>query len=159
MRSPGRSWAPRRSSACRTRSRARPSIGAQGWAWRSSSWCSSSPWASDAPPADSFAAASEARGVAARANALHRPEADALLERVGMADLAEQGCSTLAYGDAKRIELALALGTAPKLLLMDEPTAGMPMSARSGLMQLARDLARRERIAVLFTEHDMDVVF
>jgi branched-chain amino acid transport system ATP-binding protein len=106
-----------------------------------------------------IAHAGEARGVAARANALHVAEADALLGRVGMAHLAEQGCSTLAYGDAKRIELALALANAPKLLLMDEPTAGMPMSARSGLMQLAVELARRDRIAVLFTEHDMDVVF
>jgi branched-chain amino acid transport system ATP-binding protein len=106
-----------------------------------------------------FAHAGEARSVASRADALHVVEADALLERVGMTRLAKQGCSTLAYGDAKRIELALALANAPKLLLMDEPTAGMPMPARSGLMQLARDLARRDGIAVLFTEHDMDVVF
>ena len=94
-----------------------------------------------------------------RANLCHVAEADALLERVGMAALADQGCATLAYGDAKRIELALALANAPKLLLMDEPTAGMPMAARGGLMGLAVDLARSERIAVLFTEHDMDVVF
>jgi len=76
-----------------------------------------------------------------------------------MGGLADQACATLAYGDTKRIELALALANGPKLLLMDEPTAGMPMPARNSMMQLAADLARRDRLAVLFTEHDMDVVF
>src|SRR5262249_1278291 len=99
------------------------------------------------------------RSVAARATDLLVGEADALLARVGMAAVADQACATLAYGDAKRIELALALANAPKLLLMDEPTAGMPLPARSTVMQLAADLARRDRLAVLFTEHDMDVVF
>jgi branched-chain amino acid transport system ATP-binding protein len=99
------------------------------------------------------------RGIAARAADLRIAEADALLERVGVAALADQGCATLAYGDSKRVELALALANAPRLLLMDEPTAGMPMRTRGGLMQLAADLARRDSVAVLFTEHDMDVVF
>ncbi|HSS71138.1 MAG TPA: ABC transporter ATP-binding protein [Casimicrobiaceae bacterium] len=103
--------------------------------------------------------AGEQRRVTARATDLHVKEADALLERVGLAALADQGCATLAYGDAKRIELALALANAPKLLLMDEPTAGMTMSARASLMHLVAGLARTEGIAVLFTEHDMDVVF
>jgi branched-chain amino acid transport system ATP-binding protein len=88
-----------------------------------------------------------------------RAEADALLERVRMTRFAAQGCATLAYGDAKRVELALALAGAPRLLLMDEPTAGMSPRSRDRLMQLAADLARENRIAVLFTEHDMDVVF
>jgi branched-chain amino acid transport system ATP-binding protein len=99
------------------------------------------------------------RSVTARATDLLIGEADSLLARVGMSALADQPCATLAYGDAKRIELALALANAPKLLLMDEPTAGMPMPARNSVMQLAADLARRDRLAVLFTEHDMDVVF
>ena len=103
--------------------------------------------------------AGEQRRVTARATDLHVKEADALLERVGLAALADQGCATLAYGDAKRIELALALANAPKLLLMDEPTAGMTMSARASLMHLVAGLARTEGIAVLFTDHDMDVVF
>jgi branched-chain amino acid transport system ATP-binding protein len=85
--------------------------------------------------------------------------ADALLARVRMTEFAGQGCATLAYGDAKRVEIALALAGSPKLLLMDEPTAGMSPRSRSRLMQLAADLAREERIAVLFTEHDMDAVF
>jgi branched-chain amino acid transport system ATP-binding protein len=86
-------------------------------------------------------------------------QADALLERVGIAALADAHCATLAYGDAKRVELALALAGKPRLLLMDEPTAGMAPRDRSHLMALAWKLARADRIAVLFTEHDMDVVF
>ena len=86
-------------------------------------------------------------------------EADALLDRVRMSRFADQGCATLAYGDAKRVELALALAGKPRLLLMDEPTAGMSPRSRGRVMDLATGLAREQRIAVLFTEHDMDVVF
>ena len=86
-------------------------------------------------------------------------EADALLERVGMLAQAGRSCAVLAYGDLKRIELAVALANQPRLLLMDEPTAGMAPRERNALMQLAADLARDSNIAVLFTEHDMDVVF
>jgi branched-chain amino acid transport system ATP-binding protein len=86
-------------------------------------------------------------------------EADALLERVGMRRQAERPCAVLAYGDLKRVELAVALAHRPRLLLMDEPTAGMAPGERGELMQLAAALARSDRIAVLFTEHDMGVVF
>jgi len=86
-------------------------------------------------------------------------EADALLARVGMQEQAARPCAVLAYGDLKRVELAVALANRPRLLLMDEPTAGMASDERQALMQLAGALARSERIAVLFTEHDMDVVF
>jgi branched-chain amino acid transport system ATP-binding protein len=88
-----------------------------------------------------------------------RAEADALLDRVGMRAQGDRACSVLAYGDLKRIELAVALASQPTLLLMDEPTAGMAPAERSELMGLAADLARSGGIAVLFTEHDMDVVF
>ena len=98
-------------------------------------------------------------GIGARAADCKRVEAEALLERVRMTRLADRGCATLAYGDAKRVELALALAGNPRLLLMDEPTAGMSPRSRDRLMQLAAEVARAERIAVLFTEHDMDVVF
>jgi len=99
------------------------------------------------------------RAIGARATDCLRGEADALLERVRMTEFAGQGCATLAYGNAKRVELALALAAAPRLLLMDEPTAGMSPRSRGRLMELAAALARDQRIAVLFTEHDMDVVF
>ncbi len=86
-------------------------------------------------------------------------EAMQLLEKTGMDRHADHPCAELAYGDLKRVELAVALAARPRLLLMDEPTAGMATAERNELMQLIADIARRENIAVLFTEHDMDVVF
>jgi branched-chain amino acid transport system ATP-binding protein len=99
------------------------------------------------------------RSVLARARDLYVAEADVLLERVAMHDQAERVCGVLAYGDLKRVELAVALANDPRLLLMDEPTAGMAPKERIQLMELAARLARERGIAVLFTEHDMDVVF
>jgi len=91
----------------------------------------------------------------------HHRAGDALvlLEQVGMAGQADCPCSQLAYGDVKRVELAMALAHAPRLLLMDEPTAGMAPAERLALMALVRRLARERRMAVLFTEHSMDMVF
>ena len=94
-----------------------------------------------------------------RADARHREMADALLAQVGMTQQAERACGVLAYGDLKRVELAVALANEPKLLLMDEPTAGMAPQERIALMALTARIARERGIAVLFTEHDMDVVF
>jgi branched-chain amino acid transport system ATP-binding protein len=93
------------------------------------------------------------------AHALYREEALALLERLTLRADADRSCSELAYGDVKRVELAIALAGAPKLLLMDEPTAGMAPSERKELMQLAAGIARERAIGILFTEHDMDAVF
>jgi branched-chain amino acid transport system ATP-binding protein len=93
------------------------------------------------------------------AHALYRDEALALLERLTLRADADRPCSELAYGDVKRVELAIALAGAPKLLLMDEPTAGMAPSERKELMQLAAGIARERAIGILFTEHDMDAVF
>jgi branched-chain amino acid transport system ATP-binding protein len=86
-------------------------------------------------------------------------EAGDLLELVGMGGHAERPCGELAYGDLKRLELAIALANRPKLLLMDEPTAGMAPRERIELMRLTARIAREKSIGVLFTEHDMDVVF
>ena len=85
-------------------------------------------------------------------------DSDALLARVGLAALAEQDAATLAYGDTKRLELAIALAGRPRVLLLDEPTAGMARPERRAAMQLIASLAA-DGIAVLFTEHDMDAVF
>jgi branched-chain amino acid transport system ATP-binding protein len=93
------------------------------------------------------------------AHALFRDEGLAILARVGMAEAADRPCSTLAYGDVKRVELAIALASEPKLLLMDEPTAGMAPKERAALMGLVARIARERRIGVLFTEHDMPAVF
>lgn len=86
-------------------------------------------------------------------------EAEALLDQVGLLAEAERGAGVLAYGDLKRLELAVALSNGPRLLLMDEPTAGMAPAERTALMALTRRLATERGLAVLFTEHDMDVVF
>ena len=94
-----------------------------------------------------------------RARSLFRDEAEALLGRVGMLDQADRPCAVLAYGDLKRLELAIALANEPRLLLMDEPTAGMAPRERIDLMALIASIVRERNLAVLFTEHDMDVVF
>jgi branched-chain amino acid transport system ATP-binding protein len=88
-----------------------------------------------------------------------RDEALDLLGQVGMAAQADRPCSVLAYGDVKRVELAIALANRPKLLLMDEPTAGMAPKERNELMTLTKRLVVERGLAVLFTEHSMDVVF
>jgi branched-chain amino acid transport system ATP-binding protein len=90
---------------------------------------------------------------------LYRDEARSLLALVGMGDQANRISSTLAYGDLKRLELAIALANEPRILLMDEPTAGMAPKERIQLMQLTADIVREKNLSVLFTEHDMDVVF
>ena len=90
---------------------------------------------------------------------IDRGEAGRLLELVGMGGYADRPCGELAYGDLKRLELAVALANQPKLLLMDEPTAGMAPRERVELMRLTAQIAREKSIGVLFTEHDMDVVF
>jgi branched-chain amino acid transport system ATP-binding protein len=96
------------------------------------------------------------RGWAAR---FHREQALGLLGMVGMAEQADRNAGELAYGDVKRLELALALANDPKALLMDEPAAGMAPKERGALMALTARIARERGIGVLFTEHDMDAVF
>jgi branched-chain amino acid transport system ATP-binding protein len=89
----------------------------------------------------------------------HRERAIELLAQVGMADAADRPCSELAYGDVKRVELAIALANDPRLLLMDEPTAGMAPRERNELIALVKQLVEKRQMSVLFTEHSMDVVF
>lgn len=95
----------------------------------------------------------------ARPHAHYRDEAMSLLDEIGMIAAADRVCGVLAYGDLKRVELALALTNKPRLLLMDEPTAGMAPKERNALMTLVTRLAQERRTAILFTEHDMDAVF
>ena len=95
----------------------------------------------------------------ARARNLYTAKADELLDLVGMSEQAERAASVLAYGDLKRLELAIALANAPQLLLMDEPTAGMAPRERGELMALTARIVAERGVSVLFTEHDMDVVF
>ena len=93
------------------------------------------------------------------AHRMHRDDALALLDMVGMVEQADRHCAVLAYGDLKRMELAIALAHDPQLLLMDEPTAGMAPKERIALMELTASIVESRGVSVLFTEHDMDVVF
>ena len=95
-------------------------------------------------------------GVAVR---LEAEPARALLRQVGLVDQAGRPAGVLAYGDLKKLELAVALASEPTLLLLDEPTAGMAPAERGALMGLTAAIARERGLTVLFTEHDMDVVF
>ncbi len=83
----------------------------------------------------------------------------ALLARVGLETEANRAAGQLAYADLKRLELAIVLAAQPRLLLMDEPTAGMGATDSAALMALVRGLARGSGLAVLFTEHDSELVF
>lgn len=83
----------------------------------------------------------------------------ALLAQVGLAQSADRPCRELAYGDVKRLELAVALANDPRLLLMDEPAAGMGSRERHELVALVKRLVQERGLSVLFTEHSMDVVF
>ncbi len=78
---------------------------------------------------------------------------------MGLADQAGRVAAVLAYGDLKKLELAVALANDPEVLLLDEPTAGMAPAERGALMALTQRIARARGLTVLFTEHDMDVVF
>ncbi len=94
-----------------------------------------------------------------RATGLERDRAGALLGRVGLADQAGRRAGVLPYGDLKKLELGLALANDPEVLLLDEPTAGMAPAERRTLMELVGDVARERGLTLLFTEHDMDIVF
>jgi len=94
-----------------------------------------------------------------RAAPLELEAAAALLAQVGLEAQAERPAGVLAYGDLKKLELAMALANRPEVLLLDEPTAGMAPAERGQLMELTRRIARERELTVLFTEHDMDVVF
>ena len=103
--------------------------------------------------------ARETYGLWRPAASLHRDRALDLLSQVGMYAAAERPSRELAYGDVKRVELAIALANEPRLLLMDEPTAGMAPRERNELIALVKRLVVESGISVLFTEHSMDVVF
>ena len=90
---------------------------------------------------------------------LRAEAASSLLAQVGLQQHAAVAAASLAYGDIKRLELALALAAKPRLLLMDEPTAGMAAAERFALMRTIVALAEASDTAVLFTEHSVDVVF
>lgn len=82
-----------------------------------------------------------------------------ILEDVGLADQAHRHGDSLSHGDKKRLELAVTVGTEPEILLLDEPTCGMSPEETDTTMSLIKKLCEERGITILFTEHDMAVVF
>jgi branched-chain amino acid transport system ATP-binding protein len=95
----------------------------------------------------------------ARADALYRDDTAALLAAVGLAGQAGAVAGTLAYGNQKQLELGITLASDPKILLLDEPTAGMSAGETHETIALIERIARERHLTLLFTEHDMAVVF
>ncbi len=93
------------------------------------------------------------------ADTLFVREAEALLTTLGLEDRARQLGSELSYGDRRRLEVALALACEPQLLLLDEPTAGMSIPDKPGMVELIRNISRERGVTVILIEHDMDIVF
>lgn len=81
------------------------------------------------------------------------------LARIRLAHLAEQAVQGISHGDRKRLEFGMVLATRPRVLLLDEPTAGMGLSERHDLIDLVLEVARERHLTLLFVEHDIDVVF
>ncbi|OGP96920.1 MAG: ABC transporter ATP-binding protein [Deltaproteobacteria bacterium RBG_16_47_11] len=101
-----------------------------------------------------------------RSNTLFRParsmvlrETNTILESIGLSDKANSIAGSLSHGDQKILEIAIALGNEPELLILDEPTAGMSPEETSATMELIKRLAQMRGLTILFCEHDMDIVF
>lgn len=86
-------------------------------------------------------------------------EALAILEQVGLAEKYDASASVLSHGDQKRLEIAISLASRPKLLMLDEPTAGMSRYESRETVTLLRKISREQGLTLVFTEHDMDIVF
>ena len=82
-----------------------------------------------------------------------------ILESVGLTDMSQRQSGTLAHGNQKRLDIAIALALEPNLLLLDEPTQGMSPEERWQTVDLVKELWKRLKITMVFIEHDMDVVF
>ena len=87
-----------------------------------------------------------------------RAEAMALLEEQGLAQLKDEVASSLPYGLQRRLEIARALATSPKLLLLDEPAAGMNPQETQELTDFIREIRDKYHLTVLMIEHHMDLV-
>jgi len=101
-----------------------------------------------------------------KSNKLFRPahkmaveETNRILESVGLLDKRKHISGSLSYGDQRILEIAIALGNEPELLILDEPTAGMSPEETNLTMKLVKRLAEERGLTILFCEHDMDVVF
>jgi branched-chain amino acid transport system ATP-binding protein len=99
------------------------------------------------------------RNLWSRVERFYRDETEALLASLGLAAQAGEISGVLSHGAQKQLELGIALASEPKLLLLDEPTAGMSAGETRETIQLIGRITRERGLTVLFTEHDMEVVF
>jgi branched-chain amino acid transport system ATP-binding protein len=93
------------------------------------------------------------------AHGLNNAETDELLALVGLSDESNEVAGELAYGRQKQLELAISLAANPRILLLDEPTAGMSPTETAESIQLIDRISKERKLTLLFTEHDMSVVF
>jgi branched-chain amino acid transport system ATP-binding protein len=94
-----------------------------------------------------------------RSETFYHADVEALLAQIGLLDNARLLAGTLSYGNQKQLELGLALASDPALLLLDEPTAGMSATETHDTIALIEKIAGERALTLLFTEHDMEVVF
>jgi branched-chain amino acid transport system ATP-binding protein len=94
-----------------------------------------------------------------RSDDFYRAETDALLASLGLDDKADAVSGTLSHGNQKQVELGIALACDPEILLLDEPTAGMSAAETHETIRLLERIAAERSLTLLFTEHDMEVVF
>lgn len=106
-----------------------------------------------------FSRQKKARDLFSPAKKVAKDEALEIIKSVGLMEKVEELGGALSQGDQKRLEIGIALAQQPKLLLLDEPTAGMSSLERGSTMELIQKLSRKKDLTILFTEHDMDVVF
>jgi len=90
---------------------------------------------------------------------LFQEETHEILERVGLQEHRDEVSGSLAYGFQKQLELGIALAMEPKMLLLDEPTAGMSAQETRATIEFIGEIVREKGLTLLFTEHDMSVVF
>lgn len=91
-------------------------------------------------------------------NTVAIPETEEILASVGLLDVRDRICGSLSHGEQKVLEIAIALGSNPKLLILDEPTAGMSPEETAATIKLLERL-NREGLTILFCEHDIELVF
>ena len=99
------------------------------------------------------------RNLWSRVDDLYREETEALLASIGLRERAGEVSGFLSHGGQKQLELGIALASEPSLLLLDEPTAGMSVTETRETIRLVERIARERGLTLLFTEHDMEVVF
>jgi branched-chain amino acid transport system ATP-binding protein len=88
-----------------------------------------------------------------------RERAEAVMELVGLTQVSNVQAAILSHGDQKLLDIAIALALEPKVLLLDEPTAGMGPDERWRMIERVRDLWKQRQLTLVFIEHDMDIVF